>query len=170
MVHPKLNLALIQMNSRPLDRAANLAHMDARLAAIAGKADLAVMPECADVGYTPDRPDWLASAEPVPGKTVEALSAMARRHAIALACGVLEADRHIAGVYYSSVAVIDSSGELTGITASRTSTRPSINGFARAPSCRCSTSPAFGLELRSASKRPFRSYFANSPRRAPNWW
>ncbi|NLS04049.1 carbon-nitrogen hydrolase family protein [Rhizobium sp. P32RR-XVIII] len=115
MNRTKMNLALLQMNSRPLDRAANLEHMERRLAAIAGKADFAVMPECADVGYAPDTAGWLASAEPISGGSVRALRDMARKHSIALACGVLEADGQVAGVYYSSVAVIDASGELIGV-------------------------------------------------------
>jgi predicted amidohydrolase len=115
MTRTKLNLALIQMNSRPLERAANLEHMDKRLAAIAGKADLAVMPECADVGYAPYEPGWLASAEPTTGASVAALRDMARRHGLALACGILEADHQVSGIYYSSVAVIDAHGALTGI-------------------------------------------------------
>ena len=115
MARPKPNLALIQMCSQPLDRAANLEHMDRRLAAIAGKADLAVMPECADVGYTPRQEGWLSSAEPASGKSVAALRDMARRHRIAIACGILEADACVVGIVYSSVAVVDAGGALIGV-------------------------------------------------------
>jgi predicted amidohydrolase len=102
------------MASVPLDRAANLARIDARLAAISGQTDLAVMPECADVGYTPEAEGWLEAAQPVPGPGTEALCEMAERHGIALVCGVLEADALAAGLYYSTAVVIDKSGELIG--------------------------------------------------------
>lgn len=109
-----LKLALVQMTSVPLDRAANLARIDERLASLEGKAELAVMPECADVGYVPDMDGWLDCAEAVPGPGTDALCEMARKHSIAIVCGVLEADRQIAGVYYSTAVIIDQSGQMVG--------------------------------------------------------
>lgn len=110
----KLRLAVVQMSSVPLDRAANLAQIDKRLSAIAGQAEIAVLPECADVGYVPDRTGWLQVAEPVPGPGTDALCAMASKHAIALVCGVLEADPALEGIYYSTAVVIDSEGQMVG--------------------------------------------------------
>jgi predicted amidohydrolase len=108
-------LGLVQMVSQPLDRAANLKHIDERLAAIAGKVDIAVFPECADIGYVPDAEEWLGMAAPIPGPSVIALRESARRHGVAVICGVLEEDAALRGVYYSSAVAIDAAGTLQGV-------------------------------------------------------
>ena len=100
------------MTSVPGDRQANLDHIEARIAALAPDIDLAVMPECADVGYVPERGDWLQAAAPVPGPTTDRLAAIAARYGIGLVCGVLEADAAVDGVYFSTAVLIDKYGRL----------------------------------------------------------
>ena len=114
MTSRKVTIALVQMASTPLDRQANLTHIDKRLAPLAGKADIAVMPECADVGYLPDSDGWLRAAVPVPGPSTEELGAIAKRHGIAIICGVLEADQALSGLFYSTAVVIEKNGNLIG--------------------------------------------------------
>lgn len=110
----RYRIALIQMASVPCDRKANLDHIETRIAGLEPGVDIAVMPECADVGYVPDSPDWLPSAAPVPGASTERLGRIAAAHGVALVCGVLEADAGLEGVYYSTTVLIDKGGALIG--------------------------------------------------------
>src|SRR2546425_13144214 len=52
-------------------------------------------------------------AEPVPGPTTEALSALARELNVVIVAPVFE--RRAAGVYHNSAAVIDADGSLVGL-------------------------------------------------------
>lgn len=91
-----LRVATTQMESRPGDKAANLARIEefAAEAARAG-AQLVLTPECSVTGYwwlrNLSHEDFAALAEPVPdGPTTQALLAMARRHNICVGAGFIE--------------------------------------------------------------------------------
>lgn len=73
------------------DVAGNLARATARIVEAAARgADLVVLPECLDIGWTDSRARDLA--EPVPGPTSEALCAAARGNRVWVAAGVTERD------------------------------------------------------------------------------
>lgn len=77
-----MTLALLQYPVEWADIQANLQVLEQRIAAIAGQADLAILPEMFTTGFCIDRPDL---AEPLDGPTVKTLERLARQYDIALA-------------------------------------------------------------------------------------
>lgn len=57
-------------------------------------------------------PEWYATAEPVPGPTVEALQVYAKKYEMVIVVPLYE--RVMAGVYYNTAAVIDADGNYLG--------------------------------------------------------
>lgn len=78
-------------------------------------ARIAALPELFRSRYFCQREDVARFdlAEPVPGPTTEALSAVARKHRCVIIAPVFE--RRAPGVYHNSAAVIDASGEIAGV-------------------------------------------------------
>jgi N-carbamoylputrescine amidase len=111
----KFTVGLVQMACTS-DRAENLKHAVARVreAARAG-AQIVCLPELFRSQYFCQREDAASFdlAEPVPGPTTEALSALAKEARIAIVAPVFE--RRAAGVYHNSAAVIDAGGEIVGL-------------------------------------------------------
>jgi N-carbamoylputrescine amidase len=111
----KFTVGLVQMSCAP-DPAENLRHAVTRVqeAARAG-AQIVCLPELFRSQYFCQREDAASFdlAEPVPGPTTEALSAVAKEARIAIVAPVFE--RRAAGVYHNSAAVIDASGETVGL-------------------------------------------------------
>lgn len=97
----KFTAATVQMNTKMADVDANLDTIEALAAEAAGRgAAIAVFPELATTGYfLGDR--TLSMAEPVPGPSSARLGAVAARHSIHLACGLLERDG--ANIFNSAV-------------------------------------------------------------------
>lgn len=87
----RIRVALAQMLVVGGDVAGNLARAAGRIAEAAGRgADLVVLPECLDVGWTDVRAPALA--QPVPGPTSDALCAAARENGVWVAAGLTERD------------------------------------------------------------------------------
>lgn len=87
----RIRVALAQMLVVGGDVAGNLARAGARIAEAAARgADLVVLPECLDIGWTDLRARELA--EPIPGATSGALGVAARRHRVWVAAGITERD------------------------------------------------------------------------------
>jgi len=111
----KFRVGLVQMSCAP-DPAKNLRHAVKQVqeAARAG-AQIVCLPELFRSQYFCQREDAASFdlAEPVPGPTTEALSAVAREARIAIVAPLFE--RRAAGVYHNSAAVIDASGEIVGL-------------------------------------------------------
>ena len=76
-----MRVALLQYPIVWADPQANVALLDERLRAIAGQADLAVVPEMFSTGFCTDRPDL---GEPWGGPTCQALQRMADNYEIAI--------------------------------------------------------------------------------------
>ncbi|MFH1809929.1 MAG: nitrilase-related carbon-nitrogen hydrolase [Pseudomonadota bacterium] len=57
-------------------------------------------------------PDWYASAETIPGPTVERMQALAKKHQMVIVVPIYE--KVMAGVFYNSAAVIDADGSYLG--------------------------------------------------------
>jgi beta-ureidopropionase len=70
-------------------------------------------------------PKWHDIAEPVPGPTVEKLSAYAKKYQMAMVIPVYE--RVMPGVYYNTAAVVDADGSYLGMY--RKNHIPQTNGF-----------------------------------------
>lgn len=103
------NLALIQMHVEGGNRTRNLCHAEELLSQAAGEgADLALLPEAMDLGWT--HPACLQEAEPVPGgKTFQTLSRLAKEHGIYICSGLVE---KAGDEIYNSAVVIDRNGKL----------------------------------------------------------
>lgn len=76
-----MKVALLQYPIEWAKPRENVAHLDARLAAIAGQADIAVVPEMFSTGFCTDRMDL---AEPWGGETCQALQRMADQYGTAI--------------------------------------------------------------------------------------
>lgn len=86
-----MRIALAQMLVVGGDVAGNLARAAERVVEAAARgADLVVLPECLDVGWTDNRARELA--QPVPGPTSEILCAVARDNQVWIAAGLTERD------------------------------------------------------------------------------
>ena len=70
-------------------------------------------------------PKWYATAEPIPGPTVERMAAWAKKYQMVIVVPIYE--RTIPGVYYNTAAVIDADGSLLGIY--RKNHIPQVAGF-----------------------------------------
>ena len=77
-----MRIALLQYKIIWADISANLHLLEQRLSAIAGQADVAVLPEMFSTGFCIDRPEL---AEPLDGQTVNTLRRLAKEYDIAIA-------------------------------------------------------------------------------------
>jgi predicted amidohydrolase len=105
-------LAVVQ--TRPVlgDVDANVAAAEAELQALAGHADLAVLPELFTTGYALNGFDHRRLAEPLDrGPTIGRLCRAAAASGVAICGGVLEAS---GDAVYDTAVVIDRSGQLVG--------------------------------------------------------
>jgi N-carbamoylputrescine amidase len=111
----RFTAALVQMAVGP-DAAENLERGAARVreASFQG-ADVVCLPELFRSRYFCQREDAACFdlAEPLPGPTTDALSAVARDRGVVVVAPVFE--RRAAGLYHNSAAVIDADGRVAGI-------------------------------------------------------
>lgn len=105
----RFKLALVQMYVEPGELHKNLNHAEDLIAEAArGGADIALLPEVLDLGWTHPSAKTLAGTIPG-GRSFEALSAAAKKNRIWLCCGIVERD---GDVVYNSAVIIDSNGKL----------------------------------------------------------
>ena len=105
----EFKLALVQMYVEPSELQKNLNHAAVLIAEAArGGADIALLPEVLDLGWTHPSAKILAGTIPG-GRSFEALSAAAKKNRIWLCCGIVERD---GDVVYNSAVIIDSNGKL----------------------------------------------------------
>lgn len=111
-----VGVALVQLNCVVGDKPANLARTEAMLTDVAGRADIACLPEFFSTGYQLDAlgDEVYELAEIIPGETTEALQEMAQRFNLALVAGIVERDPQVEGVLYDSAVLINRRGELVG--------------------------------------------------------
>jgi len=84
-----MKLSLVQTDICWADKAANLQNVEKKIAALAGKTDLVLLPEMFSTGFCPDRRDL---AETMDGNTVETLRRWATSFGFAVAGSFLAAD------------------------------------------------------------------------------
>jgi len=111
----KFSVALVQMACSP-DPDENLRRAVTRVEEAAGKgAQVICLPELFRSQYFCQREDaaLFDLAEPVPGPTTEALSAVARKAGVVVIAPVFE--RRAAGVYHNSAAILDRDGRIAGL-------------------------------------------------------
>ncbi len=105
----EFKLALVQMYVEPGELQKNLSHAADLIAEAAkGGADIALLPEVLDLGWTHPSAKKLAGTIPG-GKSFEALSEAAVKNKIWLCCGIVERD---GDAVYNSAVIIDSEGKL----------------------------------------------------------
>lgn len=113
--HSKFTVGLLQLRLEE-DPEKNLKHGAAKVeeAARLG-AQVICLPELFRSQYFCQKEDvrFFDLAEPIPGPTTEALSAVARKHHVVVIAPVFE--KRAPGVYHNSVAVLDTDGSLKGI-------------------------------------------------------
>lgn len=104
-----LSVALIQMRVVADDYAANFARADQLIGqALAEKpAQIALLPECMDIGWGNPRARELA--EPIPGRYFQALADLAIKHRVWIVSGLTERDGDRT---YNSAVMISDAGEL----------------------------------------------------------
>lgn len=108
-MQPTLRLALWQCPTAPLDVAGNLARLEAAAErASAAGGDLLVCPEMFLTGYNIGAAQVGRLAQAAEGPQTQALSAIARRHGVALVCGYPERDAD--GRLYNAAVLIDTDG------------------------------------------------------------
>ena len=109
------SIGLVQMACAPeADR--NLATAAARVEEAAARgAQVICLPELFRSQYfcQKEDPDLFNLAEPIPGPSTEALTAVARRLQVVLIAPVFE--RRAPGIYHNSAVVIDANGEIAGL-------------------------------------------------------
>lgn len=127
-----LRVAAVQMNSRVGEREANLERAEELLREVAGRTELACLPELFDIGY--DFPFLLERAhelaEPLPpsrspgvptgeeqvseGPTIGRLRSLASELELGIVTCLVERDPDVTGLLYDTAVVIDRRGKLVG--------------------------------------------------------
>jgi N-carbamoylputrescine amidase len=111
----KFAIALIQMSCSP-DAQQNLDKAVARVEEASSRgAQVICLPELFRSQYfcQKEDPDLFNLAEPVPGPTTEALTAVARRLQVAIVAPIFE--KRAPGLYHNTAAVIDANGSIAGL-------------------------------------------------------
>jgi predicted amidohydrolase len=105
----EFKLALVQMYVVPGDLQKNLTHASALIAeAASGGADIVLLPEVLDLGWT--HPSAKEYADKIPGgKTFKSLAAAAKRNNVWICCGIVERD---GDAVYNAAVIIDNKGVL----------------------------------------------------------
>ena len=118
-----VRVAAIQMNCHLADIATNLAQAETLLAEVAGRADIACLPELFTTGYNLDElgAALFDLAEPVPaapdeaaGPTITRLCRLAAQLDLAIIAGLVERDPLVAGLLYDSAVLISRQGRICG--------------------------------------------------------
>jgi N-carbamoylputrescine amidase len=113
--NPKIAVGLVQMKMSA-DPDANLAAAIAGVKAAAKRgATIVCLPELFRTHYMAQREDHALFnlAEPVPGPSTDALSALAKRAGVVIVASLFE--RRAAGLYHNTAAIIDADGSLAGL-------------------------------------------------------
>src|SRR5690242_18287744 len=111
----KIAVGLVQMKMSG-DPEANLATAIAGIRTAAKRgATIVCLPELFRTHYMAQREDhaFFNLAEPVPGPTTDALSAVAKKLSVVIVASLFE--RRAAGLYHNTAAVIDADGSLAGL-------------------------------------------------------
>lgn len=118
-----VRVAALQMNCQLADTAANLAQAEALLAEVAGRADVACLPELFTTGYNLDAlgNTLFDLAEVVPAKpddatgpTVTRLCQVASTLDLAILAGLAERDPLVTGLLFDTVVLINRHGRICG--------------------------------------------------------
>ncbi|MBP7687253.1 MAG: carbon-nitrogen hydrolase family protein [Thermoflexales bacterium] len=105
-----MRVGLVPLKTEARNPAANLERLAQRLAEIAPhQLDLVCLPECTLTGYIYDEDDLKQFGEPIPGPVTDQLGQLAKRYAIYLCFGMIEAAA--SGVYDAAV-LLDRTGQV----------------------------------------------------------
>jgi predicted amidohydrolase len=105
----EFTLAIIQMYVEPGNKAKNLAHAEQLiLEATVNKADVVLLPEVMDLGWT--HPSARQFADPIPrGETCRRLCKSAKENNVYVCCGIVERD---GDAIYNAAVIIDNKGKV----------------------------------------------------------
>jgi predicted amidohydrolase len=105
-----MRVCLVPLRIEVKNPSANLCRFEQRLAEIARhRPDLICLPECAFTGYLCEEQDLERFAEPIPGRTTEVISRLARENRCYICFGMLEKAKE---GFYSSAILLDRFGEV----------------------------------------------------------
>lgn len=105
----EFKLALVQMYVEPGNKDKNLAHAEQLIhEAAANKADVVLLPEVMDLGWTHPSAKRLADSIPN-GETCRRICKMARDYNVYVCCGIVEKDGN---AIYNSAVIIDNKGKV----------------------------------------------------------
>ncbi|MFO0651013.1 MAG: carbon-nitrogen hydrolase family protein [Polyangiales bacterium] len=106
-----LRIAAVETPHRFGDPDAALAAIDRALAALAGRVDVALLPECALTGYVSPEGDFDLSrfAETIDGPSARAVAGVAKSHGLSVACSLVERD---GAARFNTLALFGPDGEL----------------------------------------------------------
>jgi predicted amidohydrolase len=105
----EFNLAIVQMYVKPGEKDNNLAHAEQLIReAAVNNADVVLLPEVMDLGWTHPSAKWLA--DPIPqGETCRRLCKSAKENNVFLCCGIVEKDGN---TIYNAAVIIDNKGKV----------------------------------------------------------
>ncbi|MFN3308685.1 MAG: carbon-nitrogen hydrolase family protein [Anaerolineales bacterium] len=105
-----MRLCLIPLRTEPRNPAINLERLRERLEETnAFQPDLVCLPECTLTGYLWEEADLRTFAEPIPGKTVQAMAELARSYSFYLCFGLVEAASE---GFYNTALLLSPQGEV----------------------------------------------------------
>ena len=139
----RIGVGLVQMTCRLGDKTTNLARAESLLSELAGRAQVACLPEMFNTGYNLDvlGEAILDLAETVPGETTTQLGTLARRLDLAIIASLVERDSAITGLIYDATVLLNREGELVGCYR-KSHLYPAENSFF----CPGNTLPVFDLD------------------------
>jgi predicted amidohydrolase len=105
----EFKLAMVQMYVEPGEKARNLAHAEQLIhEAAVNKADVVLLPEVMDLGWT--HPSARQLADPIPGgETCKRLCKSAKENNVYVCCGIVERD---GDAIYNAAVIIDNKGNV----------------------------------------------------------
>lgn len=105
----EFTLAIVQMYVEPGNKAKNLAHAEQLIhEAAVNKADVVLLPEVMDLGWT--HPSARQFADPIPrGETCRRLCKSAKENNVYVCCGIVERDGN---AIYNAAVIIDNKGKV----------------------------------------------------------
>ncbi len=112
----RVAIGLIQMTCRLGDRRANLERAEALLESLAGRVQIACLPEMFNTGYHLGALDNAIYdlAEPLDGETMTRLGELARRFELGIVAGIVERDSSVTGLLYDTAVLLNRQGDLVG--------------------------------------------------------
>jgi predicted amidohydrolase len=109
-------IGVLQFESIPCDKKANLEKLDNLLARYDSQLDIVLLPELFDIGFSLENisEKLVDLAEPILGNTTGNLGLLAKKYQAAIIANTIEKDEEIQGRFYDTSFIVDQNGEFLG--------------------------------------------------------